>query len=396
MTGLWLHVAGATPRARELGEYVGSPMYEVLPDHGIALLAMAALAPAAWLMRRFARRPGRAARLLAGYRSLPATHRFAAWLLAASGVAHLALVLSHEPSVRSALFAGAGAALLWVTRRLLTARPWRRWAAALLVGSLLGYAGSSVAGEPPDQAGLVVKIVELAALAVVLTPAPGRRLRRLAASGLVVALAVVVAAGAWAGAFSAGEGGHHSVGATPAPGVLLPDGEPRWPTGHELLEAHQLAVLTARWLEPYRDPAVAARDGYLVDGMFGTDFHADNPAYLADGRILDPRRPETLVYAVGDRGPVLLGAMFQMPGIGQEGPAVGGPLTVWHAPDHICFALTPPALAGIVSPYGTCPLGSITMPITNEMIHVWTVPGAPSRFGDLDEQWLADYLAAGT
>jgi hypothetical protein len=29
----------------------------------------------------------------------------------------------------------------------------------------------------------------------------------------------------------------------------------------------------------------------------------------------------------------------------------------------------------------------------NEMIHLWVVPGAPVRWGDLDPAWLASYLA---
>ena len=69
-----------------------------------------------------------------------------------------------------------------------------------------------------------------------------------------------------------------------------------------------------------------ARDaGYAVDGMRGNSFHADNPAFKNDDVYFDPERPETLVYAVADSGePVLLGAMFQMDGIGQPGPASAG------------------------------------------------------------------------
>jgi hypothetical protein len=130
--------------------------------------------------------------------------------------------------------------------------------------------------------------------------------------------------------------------------------------------------------------------------MFGRDFHAENPAYGADGRILDPERPETLVYAMSSDGrPVLLGAMFSMPDRSEPGPAVGGPLTVWHAHDHLCIGLTPPGLTGIRSPLGACPMGAIEIPITPQMIHVWTVPGAPARFGDLDGAWLEGYLARG-
>jgi hypothetical protein len=67
---------------------------------------------------------------------------------------------------------------------------------------------------------------------------------------------------------------------------------------------------------------------------------------------------------------------------------------VWHAHDHVCFSLTPPAIAGLTSPYGFCPAGSITMPITNEMLHIWVLPGVEDRFGDIEDEWLADYLDA--
>ena len=84
--------------------------------------------------------------------------------------------------------------------------------------------------------------------------------------------------------------------------------------------------------------------------------------------------------------------MFEMEAIGEPGPAIAGPLTVWHAHDHVCFSLTPPALAGLTSPFGVCPMGSITMPVTNEMIHLWTVPGAPERIGHIEDEWLDAYL----
>ncbi|MBT8197729.1 MAG: hypothetical protein KJO84_04415, partial [Acidimicrobiia bacterium] len=218
------------------------------------------------------------------------------------------------------------------------------------------------------------------------------RWRRLGASSAVVALVVAVAFGSWIGAFSTG-GGHH-LGDTPAPGVLLPAGDDRDPTPAEVRAAADLHAATAAAIARYADPAAAAADGYDVGTIRGRDHHATNAAYENDDFILDPTRPETLVYAEGRSGPVLLGAMFSMPEIGHPGPAVGGPLTVWHAHDHVCFSLTPVAIAGLTSPFGQCPLGSITMPVTNEMIHVWVLPGVPEPFGDIEDEWLDDYLAS--
>jgi hypothetical protein len=47
-----------------------------------------------------------------------------------------------------------------------------------------------------------------------------------------------------------------------------------------------------------------------------------------------------------------------------------------------------------VSPFGDCPVGSIAIPKTPEVIHLWVVPGAPTKWGDLDPKWLAAYLAS--
>ena len=186
--------------------------------------------------------------------------------------------------------------------------------------------------------GIATKLIELTALWIVVMPRSERRVRRVLSSGALIALFLGTAVGAWAGAFSSGDGGHH-LGEVPPPGVLLPAGEDRPATPAEREAAEKLYEETVSALAPYADPAVAAAAGYNVEGMFGRDFHADTEAYMNDGHILDPHRPETLVYAVSGGRPVLLGAMFQMDDIGQPGPAIGGPLTVWHAHDHICFSL---------------------------------------------------------
>jgi len=81
-----------------------------------------------------------------------------------------------------------------------------------------------------------------------------------------------------------------------------------------------------------------------------------------------------------------------LPGLPYDGDEPDG---FWHRDELVAyFELTPPALAGLTSPFGLCPFGSLTIPITNEMIHMWTLPGAPERFGHLEEDWLDSYLAA--
>ena len=370
-----------------IDSYVGSPMYRIIAEHAPAVVVLLGLWLGFWWLKR------RGSTRLDSYFALPLVHRFLAWLLAITGVGHLALVFTHEPSFYTGLYLLGGVAPLYVLRRLLRGERWRRWTALIMLGLIVGYGASLVSGEAPDQYGLAMKLVELTALFIVLRPTTDTRWRRFAASAASVSAALFIALVSWVGAFSSGDGGHH-LGETPAPGVLLPAGEDREPTSEESVLAAHLFFDTRDALAKYEDVDVAREAGYAVDGMSGRSFHADNEQFKGDGVYFDPERPETLVYAVADSGqPVLLGAMFQMDGIGQPGPAIGGPLTVWHAHDHVCFSLTPPGLAGLTSPLGQCPLGSFTMPITHEMLHIWTLPGVEEAFGDIDDEWLNDYLS---
>jgi hypothetical protein len=396
MSGLAFHTDGVSNTSEVIDGYIGSPMYDVISEHNAALIALLLFLVGTWVLRRAARsgRPA-AVRWVDAYRALLPTHRMLAWLLGASGAVHAGLVIGHEPSGSSVLYLADAVLMIWLTRRLLDGKPWRRWTRLVLIVSILGYALTLLGGEPPDQLGILTKLIEVAALAIAMTPAADRPLRRFWASTATVTVMVFIAIAAWGGAFSSG-GGHHP-GDVPAPGVLIPSGVDREPTAHERRKAADLYAATAAAIAKYTDPKVAATAGYNIANMYGLSFHAENATYKADDVVLDPARPETLVYAVADDGtPVLLGAMFEMGGIGESGPAVGGPLTVWHAHDHVCFSLTPPAIAGLTSPYGFCPAGSITMPITNEMMHLWVLPGVEDRFGDIEDEWLRDYLATVT
>jgi hypothetical protein len=389
-----VHAASVVPAT------AGSPLYDVLPEHQIAILAVLLLPFVAWVFRLRAARSARFAGLVAGYDASTALAQLTFWLLVISATVHLALAASHAGPTR-VVFAIQAAALIVVVGRQLSGRSWRLLAAIILAGSIGAYWLANLGGEAPDQLGLATKLVELTALAIVIRPMPGKRVRGVLASAAVVLLVVATATAGWAGAFRAaagatGEaGGHsHAPGSVATPGSVLPLIEDREPTPDEQAEAERLLIDVAAAIAPYADPAVAAAAGYDVDGLHGTNFHASNKGNENDGRVLDPARPETLVYAAGPEGPVLLGAMFVMPALGAPGPAVGGPATIWHAHENICLSLTPPAMTGILSPLGNCPVGSVAWPVTPEMIHVWTVPGAPQPFGDLDEAWLTRYLAA--
>lgn len=388
--------------AAAVGPGGGNPLYTVAPDH-VAVAWAVVLLPALVLLlqRRAASGRGWASRLLEGYGRLRPDLQLAAWLLAASAMGHLGLAIAHgEPGLRLAFLADA-AILGLAARGLLLGRRWRAMAVAGLGGAIVAYAIAVIGGEAPDQVGIATKLGELLALALVLRPRDGARLRGIAASAVTLALVVGVGLSAWVGAFrvsavddvvaTPGEHGHG--GAFPPPGTVMPAVDDAEPTPAEAAAATELHVALARAIARYADPEVARADGYEVPAVVGLDVHASNPAYEHDGRILDPARPETLVYAAGPHGPVLLGAMFLMPSMREPGPMVGGPLTVWHAHEHACLGLLPPGLAGILSPFGGCPAGTIDLPRTAEMIHAWIVPGAPA-FGDLDDEARRAYVAS--
>ncbi|HET7701255.1 MAG TPA: hypothetical protein VFM06_10365 [Candidatus Limnocylindria bacterium] len=372
----------------------GSPLYDASPEHVAAVLALVLLAGVWWSRRT-------------SWASLAPTDGLLIALLAGSAAIHAGLAIGHagHDTLIRVLFVTDAAALGWTARRVAGGRGAGRLGALVLLGSIAAYWVSAIGGEAPDQIGIATKLGEILALAMVVRPGPSvrRRALRSAAGSLALGLLVIVtAASAWAGAFRASAAdpdavaGHHvHGGSVPPPGTVMPTQAERAVTPADRAAVDEFVQATRVALAPYADPARAAADGYRVGGMHGIDFHAPNPSHENDGRVLDPARPETLVYAVAPDGrPVLLGALFQMPRIGESGPAIGGPLTVWHAHEHVCVSLTPPGLTGLLGPLGTCPVGSIDVPLTSEMIHVWIVPGAPEAFGDLDEAWKRAYLEA--
>lgn len=141
----------------------------------------------------------------------------------------------------------------------------------------------------------------------------------------------------------------------------------RRPSARERKFAQRLADRTRAAIRRFDELAVATAAGYArVD-----DVHYVSAAALRDGRVLDPSRPEALMYADRADGPVLLGAMFLAPGT-SRGPQIGGPLTRWHY--HLFGAAVcmidggfPVALAGA---HDACALGRAAVR-SPEMLHVW-------------------------
>jgi hypothetical protein len=392
MTPLLAHdPAGSGPTPHE----TGSVLYDVLPDHAPALAVLLLAPPAALVAWRWRRRlPLGRLPLLLG--RLAPERAVAVAVLALSALVHAALVPTHGWSARSLLYVLAAGLLAGAAHRLLHGRRLAgTLAATVLLGSMLGLAVAAATGDVPDQVAMATKLVELLGLVALWSPVAAGRWRRLAGGAGAAAAAVVVVVPVWGAALDPGDAtdGHH--GGRVAAGTLLPPSAgAREATAEQRRAAGELWRETAAAIAPYADPAVAAEAGYRVAGLAGTGFHAEHPGHASDGRLLDPRRPETLVYAETDGGPVLLGAMFTAEEVAAAGPRAGGPLTPWHRHEQVCFSLLPPAVVGLTSPWGACPAGSLTVARTEEMLHVWTVPGAPEPFGDLPEEWLAEHLGS--
>jgi hypothetical protein len=138
--------------------------------------------------------------------------------------------------------------------------------------------------------------------------------------------------------------------------------------------AENLIANTLSHLPQYADPAVAEAAGYATISDGGTGYeHFINADYQGDGRVLDPDRPESLVYQIIDGQRTLVAAMYMAePGTTLETvPELGGPLTQWHVHGDLCF--TPPPnsrVAGLTDADGSCAAG-LVRPEPVPMIHVW-------------------------
>jgi hypothetical protein len=100
--------------------------------------------------------------------------------------------------------------------------------------------------------------------------------------------------------------------------------------------------------------------------------HYQHAEYKLDDQILNPDRPEYLMYYGLDGKIHLTGIMYFARTRTERGPQIGGPLTVWHIHHWVrglCFVqdLLP---VGEASLDGTCSEG-VPKFSSGEMLHVW-------------------------
>ena len=146
------------------------------------------------------------------------------------------------------------------------------------------------------------------------------------------------------------------------------------PTSAQVDGAARLVADTRRDVRRFADLRDARTAGYAphIRAVRST-MHYFNAAYVTDGRVLDPTRPEGLLYAHTTRGPVLVAAVYLMNRADEPGRAVGGCLTEWHAHDNFCSSdPVHGRITGVLNREGGCPPGQVRWPAP-PMLHTWVI-----------------------
>ena len=112
-----------------------------------------------------------------------------------------------------------------------------------------------------------------------------------------------------------------------------------------------------------------------------------NWSYSNDGHILDPMRPESVVYEYRNGAQQAVAAMYALPFGSRftDVPDVGGALTQWHVHANLCLTdnAQQRVVSGLTSIGGTCPPGTAKLGNT-PMLHVWVVPNPCGPFAALE------------
>jgi hypothetical protein len=159
-------------------------------------------------------------------------------------------------------------------------------------------------------------------------------------------------------------------------------------TPAELARADRLLHATIADLPEWKTPDKAQAAGYrsIGDAVTG-DEHFVNWSYVDDGHILDPKRPESLVYERRNGRQSVVAAMYMLP-FGSnfsDVPDVGGGLTQWHVHRDLCLTNDPKQkfVVGFAALDRPCPTGT-TKAGNTPMLHVWTVPNPCGPFAALE------------
>lgn len=156
------------------------------------------------------------------------------------------------------------------------------------------------------------------------------------------------------------------------------------PTSQQVLGATQYVQAVSAAVSKYKDLSVATAAGYVpITTTSYPVVHYLNFRYMNRRDIMNPNTVDSLVYATTPYGPVLVAAMFLMPG-GEDGPMPYGCLVQWHAHTNLCSSDVTHQIDGLQP----CNAGSTADPTTPFMTHVWQVPvaGGPLAIDPSDLQ----------
>jgi hypothetical protein len=156
------------------------------------------------------------------------------------------------------------------------------------------------------------------------------------------------------------------------------------PTSHQVLGATQYVQAVSAAVSKYKDLSTALAAGYVpITTTSYPVVHYLNIKYFNSQDVMNPNAVDSLVYATTPYGPVLVAAMFLMPGPG-NGPMPYGCLVQWHAHTNLCTSETTHVIDGLQP----CAVGSVADPTTPFMTHVWQVPvaGGPLAIDPSDLQ----------
>ena len=129
------------------------------------------------------------------------------------------------------------------------------------------------------------------------------------------------------------------------------------PTSEQVLGATQYVQATSAAVAKYRDLSVAKAAGYVpITNPNYPVVHYLNPAYMNMKDVMNRTTVDSLVYATTPYGPVLVAAMYLMPGPG-NGPMPYGCLVQWHAHTNLCTSATTHQIDG----FTPCPPGHVPL-----------------------------------
>jgi len=252
----------------------------------------------------------------------------------------------------------------------LLANPW-------VIGAILAPDGS-IEGEARVRLIVLMDVFFTLAGIALVWKQPRRALREFIpnafAATVLVAVLSLILVGTWWG-ITAYRGAHHHTTAHENAG-------PPTPVERQWADAFVHQSLQSARDHSWFDFAKAKADGFQP--QWGDREHYFNRDFLFDDRILDPHRPEFLMYKDTPRGKLLMGFMFYGRTVDEVGPRPGGSIASWHShpwgPRGYC------AEKGILvlsrpDGKGSCSQG-VFVTRSAEMLHVWFVDHPLGPYAD--------------